>query len=545
MSLDRDELRSACDVSLYNFVRIIGGYVKQGADISPHIHLPVCDFYDDLEEHRRGVLMPRIWRKSTINKWKLLRRWLQNRDIRMLIVSENVSLGSRFLTFVQRQIMQNQMLRWIYEDKVGQITPEWLMKRLRHGKRPRWGKTEMDLPKNEWYSEATVTVIGAEGAAQSGHYDLISIDDIIGKKAMSSRAVMESILSWVDNARDLLVEPDISSPFASDIDITGTHWAPGDAYNYIQEKYPEFSWLIVPALKDMKLKDSHNIHWLQNPDVGNDECNYPEVFSTEYYREMRNNPEMMMIFWCQQQNNPGATIALTKFDEGWLRTYHYEQRGEGLYVVCDNDKEAFSVRDIASYGWIDPGGFTEKDVASKIASRNAMMIAGRPEKSNKKFVLYTYARKLREPEEFQNEFFRTNAAFRECIRHWRVECAGQQQYIFNDLLGEKRKRNETVRIIEYTCKNTRDEKHNDIVSLLGPGSRGEIYIEAGMRDFVTEWRTYPVGMTVDLLDILGKINQNYWGGSMDQMSLARINEAKADKWREKIHRLHSPRAGIS
>ena len=532
--LDRDEIREVIDGSFYHFVKIIGGSINQGGDISPIIHGPGCRFATDPDEKRNGILMPRIWRKSTVyTKWRPIYLYLKNPSRRQLLGSENAGLSSRFLTFIKRQLLQNRTLRWLYERELSQLTSSWILKKQKSGMKPRWGKYEIDLPRDEWYSEASMSAIGLATSAQSGHYDDLHLDDIIGEKARGSITIMETVLNWIDNMYDLLVEPDLEEEDASSITITGTHWAPGDAYCYIQEKHPEFNWLITPALKDTKLQDTFNIHWLQNPNVEHDECNYPEVFSTEYYREMRNNPEMSLRFWCEQQNNPSRAVTMTKFDENWLKTYHFEKRHDHLYVVCDLDNQAFLYDDLYCYGMVDPGGFLEKDV-TKRSSRNAMMIAGRPKGSDRIFVIYTFARKFKMPKDFMDELFRVNKIYRP--RVWRVEVNAQQEYILRDIIEAKRERNEVLSVLPIEALSVKDAKHKDIIALLKPMAAGNIYIDPAMKDFKTEVRVYPGGMTVDLLDLLGKIYREYFSAGQSD-AVSRINEEKTNRWRNRIREI--------
>jgi hypothetical protein len=39
---------------------------------------------------------------------------------------------------------------------------------------------------------------------------------------------------------------------------------------------------------------------------------------------------------------------------------------------------------------------------------------------------------------------------------------------------------------------------------------GEIYVHRSMKELIAEIREYPSGLTVDLVDMLGKINKHRW-----------------------------------
>ena len=188
-----------------------------------------------------------------------------------------------------------------------------------------WGATECEFPRLGHYSEPTFRAIGITGGAQGGHYDHAQPDDIVGEKGMESKLILQDAMRWVDNAEELLVDPDINSPTGSTLTYVGTHWGPGDIGQYIQNKYKEYKWMIVPALKDNKLKDSENITWVQNEDSENGESNWPEMFSTKHYVDMQANPEKRVVFWSQHMNNPRLDDLVT-FDTSWLRYYRWEEK---------------------------------------------------------------------------------------------------------------------------------------------------------------------------------------------------------------------------
>ena len=501
-------LRRITDASFYHFVRICGGYVKQGEDISPHIHRPLCDFITDPSLHRTAIAMPRIWRKSTVfTKWRTIYAYLQNPEARQLIAAENERIAADFLLWIQRQLTSNPLLRKIYHDRLGSVDEQWT-------RRNRWSTTAMDLPREGIYSEPSIRAIGVGGAAQSGHYTRIAIDDLVGKQAMESQSVLDGVKRWFDNVDELLVEPDHTRPTASNVDLVGTFWGPGDFFCYVQEKYPTYQWRVVPALKDTELKDEANTKWIQHPEAGHWESNYPEVFSTDSYIEMQLNSEKQQIFWSQHQNNPNRASGTTKFSKSWFRFYHIEEKDKERWVVCEKDDgtdgESFPLRQIPLYGIIDPGGFSETKV-TKGGSRTAILIGGQAPGSIKKFVLYTWAGKFQEPEKFIDEVFKAQAAFRPIIpRCFRIEVFGQQQYIYRDIQEARRKRGVFFPISPLPKDVNKNVKDDDITALVNRFYGGEIYIHRSMKDLMAELLRYPISPPNDLADCLGKLNKYYW-----------------------------------
>jgi hypothetical protein len=496
--------RRACDASLFYFIKDVGGSMpKQGGDITPFVHKPICDNMQDRAVLRFFYYMPRGWRKSTIGRWHWIWEWTQDNEIRMLVPSEKQATASTWVKDTGDQILRNDRLRWLY--------PELQVIDQSYIKSHRWSSQYLELPRLGIYPEPTLAVTGIRSAAQGGHYDLITPDDLVGEKGYESPVVMEDAFRWFDNIEELLVEPDMSKPGASRIVGRGTHWNKADLGIYIQDKYQDYKWMIVPALKDEGLVDTDMVTWVQNEDVGNGESNWPEVFSTRYYLDMLANPEKEVVFYAQHQNNPRESTALNKFDGNWIRWYEIEEE-ERLsgppekWIICD-DGQRFRIGEFNLWGFIDPGGFAEMRLQKK-GSRNAILIGGQPRESMRKFVLDTWAGRLLEPSKFLDRVFDMQDLWH--IRAWMVETVGAQKYIFRDIQQEKRLRKRALTIVEMPPDTSRGAKDSDILALMAPFQNGEIFLHRRMKELIGEIRSYPTGLTVDLLDMLGKINRYRW-----------------------------------
>ena len=502
---------------------MVGGE-KSGKDISWDLHKPLCDFWQDPAPKRKSIFMPRDWLKSTIfTKWGAIWRYLQNNNIRILIASQNELNASRFLHEIQQQLRFNERLRDLY-PRLQQVDETWI-------KKHRWSNTYCDLPADETYSEATFTSIGVGGAAQSGHYDVVNIDDPVGDKHLGSPAEMEKIMRWHDNTKELLDNPNYMSPFGSTIQIQCTFWSSGDYGCYVKDNYPEFQWRVVPALKDVNLKDEGNIIWQQNNQVDHMESNWPDSpgdrFSTEYYKEMMADPEQQVIFWAQHMNNPHKASGLNKFDVSWIKYFRFEHQEDGLFIVCKDDDEEFLLNDIPLYGMIDPGGFAETKL-SKAGSRNAILIGGQPRESIKKFVIYTWCGKLKSPQDFLNQVFSAHREWKP--RAWKIETVGAQAYIYKDIIEERNRRKLSLPIYKMEPDVRKDAKDQGIQALMHPMVNGEIYLHESMRDLITEIKNYPHGLTVDLVDMLGKIYKFHW----TRKKIRDIDSNQKERWLENV-----------
>jgi len=449
---DREEWlthREACVNSLFFFIKEVGGYAqKAGGDASIEIHKPICDFWQDKSIKRKFVFMPRYWYKTTmLTEWGNLWEYLLDNEVRILIPTEKADTGSRWLKFIGGQALKNERLRWLF--------PELQVVDHSYTKANPWSGIQILLPRQGIYPEPTMTIVGIRGASQGGHFDIISPDDLVGEKGMESPLVLEDAMRWFDNMEELLVNPVIKAADASLVHGTGTHWAAGDYGCYIQKEYPQYQWRIVPCRRNDTLNDKTKPHvvFINNPDVGTMESNWPDKFPTEHYEEMAANPAKQMVYWSQHMNVPHDN-PLNKIDIKWFKYFHIEERNGHTYIVCEDDNEMILLSDVQMYGMIDPGGFAETRLL-KTGARNAILIGGQPVNKIKKFVIHTWAGRPKETDVFANEVFEAHKKFK--VRTWRIETIGAQEYIKRDLKEKAAKKGITLPIISMPKENRKDQ----------------------------------------------------------------------------------------
>ena len=501
-ALSWSALRELSNKSFFNFCRIVNAVPPGCYPISRAIHKPLCDFYQSAGTYRKVIATPRDWLKSTIfTKWGTIWRYLQNPECRVLIAAENERLAGRFLHWIQQQLLTNRYLREMYPE-LKQVDQSWI-------RTHRWSSSECDLPRKGTYSEPTVTAIGVGGAAQSGHYDFLCIDDLVGKKAKESMLVLESVLRWFDNAPELLVQPHKDMPSPSTISVHGTFWFPGDFLCYVRDKYQEFEFKVVPCRRREPKSKFPHLEYVQRMDAEIGESNW-EQFPTEYYVQMQANPEKNIDYWAQHMNDPEQASELTNFDTDWLRFYHIVEKDGHKYIVCDDDGEEFRIGGFPTYGFIDPGGFSDKRL-TKTGSRFAVMVGGQPHGTRKKFVTYAKAFRFKDPDRAIDEVFAAHNFFKPVVPTvWRQEIYGQQNYILKDIRQRAQKQGIPMRIVELEADENKDSKALNIDAVKQPMFNGEIYVHRAMKDLISEVAVYPNGMTQDLLDLLGQINKTYW-----------------------------------
>jgi len=505
-SKDKEEWltsRTACDASLFYFIKECGGFsIKAGGEIIEELYKPICAFLQDHNIKRKGFYAPRNWLKSTVgSKMGNMWRYFQDNEIRILIPSQKIDLPVSFIKFIKAQAIRNSRMRWLYPI-LHHITPAW-----RHSNS--WGSAECEFPRIGGTPEPTFRAIGLTGGAQGGHFEVVGPDDIVSEKGMESKPALEDAYRWIDNVEELLDVPEAENPDGGEIVFYGTHWGPGDPGVYIQSEYREYKWMIVPCLKDTGLKDTENITYIQNPDVHNGESNWPSRVSTSFYIDMKANPQKQAVFWAQHMNIPSGADVMTSFDIKWYRYYRFENRDGQTHIICKDDGEEFRVGSFPLYGFIDPGGFSEKRL-TKSSSRFAVMVGGQPMGTHKKFITYAHAFRFKEPDKALDEVFKAHSFLAPITPSvWRQEVYGQQRYILNDVRREAQRRRIPLRIVELEADENKDSKALSIDALKAPLFNGEIYIHESMRDLISETRDYPGGMTQDLLDLAGQLFKTY------------------------------------
>ena len=519
---DREEqrlfLRAAGLASFFDFVRTFGSPVRQGGDISIHTHKPICDFASDDSIKRKAIAMPRKLRKTTIlDRWYPIWCYLRDHEERILLGAETLDIASQSMDWIKDTLMGNSLLRWCY--------PEIAFSEAYTNKH-KWSGVAINLPREGTYAEPTFKAMGVGGAGQSRHFTRLCLTDIFGEKGMNSEPVRLKTLSWWDGLPALLLDS-----VTGVINLDFTFWAIGDPHCYYMDTHPEYHWRIVPALRvddataERGRRGNRNTVIIQHPDAELLTTNFPDIvfeegergptgkpkFPTEEYIRMMKSSEEERIFWTQHMNMPEmADSSMNTFLAEWLRTYHIERGEDGTPWVFLDDKsgDAFPVAKVQSYGFIDPGGFSESPLKG---GRCAAMVVGRAPKGRKTIILWTWAKRILRPSDLMKAVFDAQDKFKP--RCWRIETTAQQRYIFRDLQEENTRNNAGLHILEYEIRDTSpNAKDNRIVSLKGPGENGEIYYQESMADFFHEWKAHPVGITKDLLDCLSMYYAVYGTG---------------------------------
>lgn len=163
-----------------------------------------------LDNRRTMILAPRGHGKSTICTvayvlWKLL----QNRDARILIVSNTADQADALLGEMKLQAETSEPLRQLFGDLRGGL----------------WRANKLTVAGRKGiFKEASVTSIGVEGAVISRHYDVIILDDVVDEENASSANARRKLRNWYAKVLLPCLEP------GGELHVLGTRYHPRDLY---------------------------------------------------------------------------------------------------------------------------------------------------------------------------------------------------------------------------------------------------------------------------------------------------------------------------
>jgi len=249
-------------------------------------------------------LAPRGFGKSTIGDisyciWRIC----QDRNIRILIVSNTQRQAEAFIREIKSQIEGNQKLIELYGPFMQ--------------KNQKWTEAELTVAgRTSVKKESTLTALGASGAVISKHFDIIIADDIVDFENARTELQRQKLIDWYYSSLLPTLEP------RGELHILGTRYHPLDMYQDLMNS-KEYSVQIQCAIQ----KDGSSL--------------WEEKFSIEEL--LRKKAEAgSIIFNMQYQND----IELAKqghiFRYNWLQWYDEIPRDLKVYQGVDlaiSDKE--------------------------------------------------------------------------------------------------------------------------------------------------------------------------------------------------------------
>lgn len=303
----RDKMRSLGKKNLYYLTKVILGY----SDLVPHVHMPMCDFADQVKARRRLKLMPRTHYKTTI--WTIaasIQDIIRDPNVTILIVADTALNASRFMREIQQHFMFNELFRWLFSE----VIPRNFNKTI-------WSQNEMLVPRSRVCREPTIDCIGAMGGSESRHYDIIRPDDLVTEKCIRSDVEMDKLIEWAGGLESLLNKEKTGL-----IDYTGSRKKKGDLYEFVEKQYGE-GFEVEEIGPHATLHGRLAKFWRR--DIEDGKPIFPEAVSMEFLMRLKRvYPER---YHAQYANSPKGT-GLNTFEDEDLRFWRWSK--DGRIIEC-------------------------------------------------------------------------------------------------------------------------------------------------------------------------------------------------------------------
>lgn len=253
-------------------------------------------------------LAPRGFGKSTVGDVAyVIWRIVQDRNLRVLIVSNTQRQAEAFIREIKNQLEGNEKLIELYGSfKKGNT---------------KWTESELLVAgRTSKKKETTITALGASGAVISKHFDCIVMDDIVDFENARTDLQRQKLREWYYSSLLPTLEPD------GEIHLLGTCYHPFDLYqDLINSK--EYKVQIQRAIQ----QDGTSL--------------WPEKFSIEELNRKREESGSL-IFNMQYLNDVEIARKGSIFKYEWLNFYDVLPQKLNIFMGVDL---AISTSEVADY----------------------------------------------------------------------------------------------------------------------------------------------------------------------------------------------------
>lgn len=480
----RTLVKNLAERSLFYFVEIVINHrlpKKTRLPLKP-FHKMVLDRVSDDTIKRHGILNPRYFLKShNVTQSKPAWDYIRDHEERIGVVNEIEKRACEFVGFTKAEFETNELMHYLWPET--KISPEWQRTHT-------WCSEAIVLPREGNYKDPTIKAFGVGGASQGFHGTRLYLDDIFGRKALMSQTERLNTKEWFGNTDELLVEPDFHLPNGSYVYLIGTHYCLGDIYCTTKDEHPEYQWLTVPA------EDEYG-----NP-------TWPERLSKDminYYKTKK-----PIIFYTQMQNDPKES-GLSEFQDKWLRYYekfthpetekacvrykYYKQKPDGKFDEIIREVE---INALDIFAVIEPA---VSEPSIKNTCRTAIVIFGSDRDTGKRIMLEAWACRIGQPSELYKKVLEFQDKYP--LIRWGIETFAQQNWILKGIREKFQELGRHITISDLPKDVGSNAKHIRITSAKDPFANGDVYILRGFVDFVAEYKSYPMGDLIDLMDAVG------------------------------------------
>ena len=226
-------------------------------------------------------------------------------NLRIALVNENETKSMENLSYIRQHLENNEWLYWCWPDVI------WANKKERGS--ARWSDQFLDVRRNEYWAEASVTAIGVNTGFIGRYFDVILPDDIAALQASQSKDLLARAKTFRRAMRTRRVDK-TEGPTGSIIIGVGTEWPAVDLYEEWQ-KDPTVNVMVKSIVEvDEKTKEERSL--------------WPEKYPLEIIEKMREeNDAVEWAAWYMNRRVGRGVTALS-----WEQLREYKVSEDGLYL---------------------------------------------------------------------------------------------------------------------------------------------------------------------------------------------------------------------
>lgn len=424
------------------------------------------------------VLWPRDHLKtSTITISASIWQIIRDRNTRGFILHRLPRESEKFLNAVRSILVSDVFVHYFPDispiERIGKATDEL-------GNPVRWKKDEIDVLRDRYHPQATLTAKGLRSAFEGSHPTWVIADDLVDREVASSPLLMARAIRFREQISSILEDPKTGLFL-----VVGTLW-PGGFYEGILEN-DEYEKFVAGCYQDERTERLIGL-----ADYG--EPIFPERFSKRDLERIEK--EMGAYTFAHQYLNVAKSKASAGFSAEDFRFCTVdEENGTISYESEDGDKVVVHFNELDGfYMTVDPATGFGKD-------ESAIVVCGTKMRTGQVFLVDRF-RGYPSPGELVERMLRMAQKWN--VKAVGIEAFGYQRFIKNWLVKRMAETGVQIRVVELSHRKR--SKNERIIESFHPWIESRrFFVRRKFRDVVDQalaWNPEAREQRDDLLDAI-------------------------------------------
>lgn len=422
-------------------------------------------------------------------------KWMKrahDRDTNTLTVSETIDNAVKIGIRINNHYTNNLLFRNLFPEILPDEQCKWTEKSMAHKR-----------TKQSVNGEGTFDFLGVGGALQSRHYKRMIEDDLVGKRALKGDTVMNDTIEYHKLLVGAFDSSDDDKLTGNDEIVVGNRWSEKDLNQWMRENEDHFEIINHSALGGCCA--AHPLGKIL----------FPEEFTVKKLEKWKKRLGPY-LFSCQFLNDPVAPGA-TRWTEDLLNYYEYGLGEEKTDVhgnkyrpvkLVHETKNGKIIKDIWPRDLLISMVVDPNHSGSDGSCRHAITVTGLYKPLGRLYLLDCYAESV--------DYKVLCAKIFELAEKWNLrkvwlETVAAQKYLKFHLDEKIATLPQSKRFKIEPLKTERTENGKALrIEAMDPFYfNSQFFCSRQDIKFVDEFRKYPVGKTVDILDTVGYAPQTW------------------------------------